>query len=147
MDGQDPMNGRRTTEQLLADARERVRVTEQLPERVAGVRGWAANGQRSVRATVDVHGALTGLDIDESALAAGPDELGREIVRIAGKAHQAALRQSVDELGTALGDAQAHDMLRSAGLGDQIEPDAPVLPYVPGVDPNAHTWNVIPPGR
>ena len=67
-------------------------------------------------------------------------------MRIAGEAHQAALRQSVANWARRWA-TRRRPTAALAGLGDQIEPDAPVLPYVPGVDPNAHTWNVIPPGR
>ena len=62
---------------------------------------------------------------------------------MAGEAHRAALYQGALLLGDNLCDAAALDALRAAGLGDQIDPDAPVIPYVPGVDPNAHRWNVI----
>jgi hypothetical protein len=134
---------RRTTEQLLADAEERLRVTATLPERLAGIRGTATSPARDIQATVDTHGALRDLSLDESALAAGPERLGEEIVRVAAEAQLVALRQSVTELGDALGDDVALESLRSTGLG--ADPDAPVLPYVPGVDPNAHRWNVIPP--
>jgi hypothetical protein len=136
---------RRTAEQLQADAEERLRVTAQLPDRLAEVRGWAENAERSVRATVDVHGALTGLELHDSALAAGPERLGAEIVRMAAEAQKAALQQGATVIGDAVGDGAALDALRSAGLADRIDPDAPVLPYVPGVDPNAHRWRVIPP--
>jgi hypothetical protein len=133
---------RRTTEQLLADAEERLRVTAALPDRLARIRGTATSPARDIQAPVDTHGALRDLSLDESALAAGPERLGAEIVRLAAEAQQLALRQSVTDLGDALGDDVALEALRSTGLG--ADPDAPVLPYVPGVDPNAHRWNVIP---
>lgn len=126
----------------MTAAEQRLEVTEHLEERVAEVRGWAENDRGSVRATVDVHGALQDLALSESALALGGDELGREIVRLARRAQQEALRQGVAELGTALGDAGTLDSLRELGLPQ--DEDAPVLPYVPGVDPNAHLWKVIP---
>ena len=40
-----------------------------------------------------------------------------------------------------MGDAEALESLREFGL--EADEDAPVIPYVPGVDPNAHTWRVI----
>jgi hypothetical protein len=138
---------RRTAEQLLADAAERVRVTAELPEQLAAIRGRAVNTDGSVRAAVDVHGALQELALHESALAAGPQRLGEEIVRVAAEAQRAALREGAGRIGDAVGDHAALEALRSAGLGDQIDPDAPVIPYVPGVDPNAHRWRVIPPER
>jgi DNA-binding protein YbaB len=140
------MTDRRTTEELLAAAEERLTLTEQLPGKLASVRGWANNGDENVRVTVDVHGAVKELKLAESALDLGPDALGEEIVRLAGDAQKAALRQGVDTLGQAMGDAAAIAMLRSTGLADLVDEDAEVLPYVPGTDPNAHTWNVIPPG-
>lgn len=127
---------RRTTEQLLADAELRLRTMAALPDRLAAVQASAANSPGNVRATVNVHGALCSLQLDESALAPGPDQLGEEIVRIATQAHQSALYQGATLLGDTLGDAAALDALRSAGLGHLIDPDAPVLPYIPGHDPN-----------
>ncbi|GAA5151773.1 MULTISPECIES: YbaB/EbfC family nucleoid-associated protein [Amycolatopsis] len=135
------MNGRRTAERLLADAEERLRVTEELPARLAEVRGWAYNGAENVRVTVDVHGGLKELNLDESALALGPEALGEEIVALAHRAQQAALAEGVNVLGDALGDAAALEMMRSAGL--QPDPEPEVVPYTPGVDPNAHRWRVI----
>lgn len=132
---------RRTTEQLLADAEERLRLTATLPERLARIRGTATSPARDIQATVDTHGALRDLSLDESALAAGPERLGEEIVRLAAEAQAIALRESASVLGDALGDGVALEALESAGVAR--EPDAPVLPYVPGVDPNAHRWNVI----
>ena len=131
---------RRTAEQLQADAEARLRGTADLAQQLAAIRGSAGS---EVRATVDVHGALKELRMAESALAAGPERLGEEIVRVAGEAQRAALYQGATRLGDALGDAAALDALRSAGLDDLIDPDAPVIAYVPGVDPNAHRWNVI----
>jgi hypothetical protein len=136
---------RRTAEQLLADAEQRLRATAGLPEAMASVRGWAENPGRTVRATVDVHGALKELRLHESALTEGPERLGEEIVRVAAEAQKAALHQGAIRIGDAVGDGAALEALRSAGLGDRIDPDAPVIPYVPGVDPNAHRWNVIQP--
>lgn len=121
---------RRTTEQLLADAELRLRTATELPGRLAAIQAQAANRPGNVRATVDVHGALCALRLDESALAAGPDQLGAEIVRVANEAHKSALYQGATLLGDTLGDATAHDALRSAGL--RIDPDAPVVPYTPG---------------
>jgi hypothetical protein len=131
----------------MAAAEDRLQVTDRLEERVADVRGWAENPEQTVRTTVDVHGALTALTLQESALTLPPDELGREIVRLAAQAQRAALRESVSEMGDALGDSGVLTALHDLGLEDTIDPDAPVLPYVPGVDPNAHTWRVIPPER
>lgn len=139
------MNDRRTAERLLADAEERLRLTEQLPERLAELRGWAYNGADDVRVTVDVHGALKELKLDESALALGADELGAQIVELSHRAQQAALAEGVNVLGDALGDAAALDMMRSAGL--PLDPEPEVVPYTPGVDPNAGRWEVIPPGE
>ncbi|MGH3623392.1 MAG: hypothetical protein ACRDQ5_16610 [Sciscionella sp.] len=141
------MTERRRTEALLADAGERLRLTERLPEQLADVRGWARNAEQNVTVTVDVHGALAELHLEESALAAGASALGEEITRLAANATCAALREGVNTLGDALGDAGALEMMHSAGLSDLVDPDAEVIPYVPGVDPNAHTWNVIPPDR
>lgn len=129
----------------MAAAEQRLQVTDHLAERVAEIRGWAENDPGSVRVTVDIHGALQGLELSEAALALGGDELGREIVRLSAMAQDEALRQSVAEMGSALGDAGALDSLREMGLAQ--DGDAPVLPYVPGQDPNAHTWNVIPEDR
>ncbi|TDP97432.1 hypothetical protein [Labedaea rhizosphaerae] len=130
-----------TTEELMAAAEQRLQVTDHLADRVAEIRGWAENDPGSIRTTVDVHGALQDLELSESALSLGGDELGREIVRLAARAQQEALRQSVAEMGTALGDAGALESLKEMGL--EQDEDAPVLPYIPGQDPNAHRWNVI----
>jgi hypothetical protein len=133
---------RRTTEQLLADAEERLRATADLPGRMSAIRGTAESADHTVRATVDVHGALTALHLHDAALGAGPDRLGDLIVQIAGDAHRAALHHGASVIGDTLGDEAALEALRSANL--PTDPDAPVLPYTPGVDPNAHRWNVIP---
>jgi len=132
---------RRTTERLLADAEERLAATEGLADRVGEVRGWAYNGDDTVHVTVDVHGALKELKLDERALALGPQALGAQIVDLSHQAQQAALSEGVNILGDALGDAAALDMMRSAGL--EMDPEPEVIPYTPGVDPNAGTWNVI----
>ncbi|GHF43882.1 hypothetical protein FHX82_001933 [Amycolatopsis bartoniae] len=135
------MTDRRTADRLLADAEERLRVTEELPARLAAVRGWAYNADENVQVTVDVHGGLKELKLDESALSLGPDALGEAIVALSHRAQQAALAEGVNVLGDALGDAAALEMMRSAGLRPDPEPD--VVPYTPGVDPNAHRWRVI----
>ncbi|KAA9148800.1 hypothetical protein FPZ12_044450 [Amycolatopsis acidicola] len=135
------MTERRTAERLLADAETRLQATENLPARLAEVRGWAYNGEENVHVTVDVHGGLKDLRLDESALRLSPDELGAAIVELSYTAQRAALAEGVDILGDALGDAAALDMMRTAGL--QPDPDAEVVPYTPGVDPNAHRWRVI----
>jgi hypothetical protein len=140
-----PMSDRRTTEELLAAAEERLTLTERLPGKLAAVRGRADNADENVRVTVDVHGAVKELRLAESALGLGPEALGQEIVRLAAEAQRAALLDGVDTLGQALGDAAALEMMRSSGLADRVDDDAEVIPYVPGVDPNAHTWTVIPP--
>lgn len=137
------MNDRRTAERLFADAEERLRVTEELPARLAEVRGWAYNGEDTVRVTVDVHGALKDLNLHESALKMNAQELGAHIVELSHRAQQAALAEGVDIMGDALGDSAALEMMRSAGLTPDPEPE--VLPYTPGVDPNAHRWHVIDP--
>ncbi|HKS45222.1 MAG TPA: hypothetical protein VJT49_08915 [Amycolatopsis sp.] len=129
------MNQRRTTDRLVADVDERLRLTERLPQRLAGIQGWAHDGDDNVAVTVDVHGALRDLRLAESALALGPEGLGRQIVELAHQAQQTALAEGVNVLGDVLGDAAALDMLRSAGLADRIDPDAEVVPYPPGVDP------------
>lgn len=127
---------RRTTEQLLADAEHRLRTMAALPTRLASVQASASNATGNIHATVNVHGALCALHLDDSALAATPDQLGEEIVRVAGEAHKSALYQGATLLGDTLGDTAAHESLRSAGLAHLIDPDAPVLPYTPGHDPN-----------
>ena len=132
---------RRTTEQLLADAEQRLRTMAALPARLASVQASASNAPGNVHATVNVHGALCSLRLDDSALAATPDQLGEDIVRVATEAHKSALYQGATLLGDTLGDAAALEALHSAGI--PTDPDAPVLPYTPGVDPNAHRWNVI----
>jgi Zn-dependent M28 family amino/carboxypeptidase len=139
------MNDRRTADRLLADAQERLHLTEQLPARLAELRGWACNGADDVRVTVDVHGALKELKLAESALALSADELGAQLVELSHRAHQAALAEGVNVLGDVLGDAAALDMMRSAGL--PLDPEPEVVPYSPGVDPNAGQWTVIPPER
>lgn len=135
------MTQRRTTERLLADAEQRLRVTEALPERLASVRGWACNGDDTVHVTVDVHGALHDLRLDEAALACGADALSAQIVELSHRAQRAALAEGVNILGDALGDGEALAMMDSAGL--PLDPEPEIIPYVPGVDPNAGTWNVI----
>ncbi|WP_236796981.1 YbaB/EbfC family nucleoid-associated protein [Amycolatopsis sp. GM8] len=139
------MNDRRTAERLLADAEERLRVTEELPGRLAELRGWAYNGAENVQVTVDVHGALKDLKLDQTALQLGGEELAAQIVELSHRAQQAALAEGVNVLGDALGDAAALDMMRSAGL--PMDPEPEVIPYTPGVDPNAGKWEVIPPGE
>ncbi|HVV11675.1 YbaB/EbfC family nucleoid-associated protein [Amycolatopsis sp.] len=135
------MNERRTAERLLADAEARVHVMEGLPERLAEVRGWAYNGDESVHVTVDVHGGLKDLKLAESALRLSPEEIGAQIVELSHRAQRAALAEGVNVLGDALGDAAALEMMRSAGL--EADPEPEVIPYTPGVDPNAHRWHVI----
>jgi hypothetical protein len=90
-----------------------------------------------------VHGALADLEIADEALALGPERLGAEIVRLAAEANQAALAEGLGALSPVLGDAGTADLARSIGLDAMIDPDAPIVPYTPGVDPNADHWQVI----
>jgi hypothetical protein len=139
------MTDPRSTERLVADAEDRLRATDGLAQRIEQLRGWATNPDRTVRVTTSVHGALTDLEIDETALALGPDALAAEIVALAGRANRAALVQGVAELAPALGDAATADLADTVGLAGLADPPAPVLPYVPGVDPNADKWTVLNP--
>ncbi len=130
------MTERRTTEQLLADAEERLRLTDDLPARVEAIRGTARDDARTVAVTVTVHGALAGLSITDDALAMGPDRLGDEIVRLAAAAQRSALVDGLGALSRVLGDAGTVELARSIGLGELIDPDASVVPYVPSANPN-----------
>jgi hypothetical protein len=134
---------RRTTEQLVADTEERLRLTEDLPTRLDAIRGTAHNDANTIRVAATVHGALTDLEIADKALALGPEQLGAEIVRLAAEANQAALAEGLGALSPVLGDAGTVDLARSIGLDALIDPDAPILPYTPGTDPNADRWQVI----
>jgi hypothetical protein len=134
---------RRTTKQLVADAEERLRLTEGLPARIDAIRGTARNVANTIRVAATVHGALTDLEIADEALALGPELLGAEIVRLAAEANRAALTEGLGALSPVLGDAGSVDLARSIGLGALIDPDAPVLPYTPGTDPNADRWQII----
>jgi len=134
---------RRTTEQLVADTEERLRLTEDLPTRLDAIRGTAHNDANTIRVAATVHGALTDLEIADEALALGPEQLGAEIVRLATEANQAALAEGLAALSPVLGDAGTVDLARSIGLDALIDPDAPILPYTPGTDPNANRWQVI----
>ena len=82
---QDPMNGRRTTEQLLADAPERVRFHRAAAG--AGGRGAWLGGQRPAQRPHDRRRARRADQAGHRrvGVAAGPDKLGKEIVRIAAK--------------------------------------------------------------
>jgi YbaB/EbfC DNA-binding family len=133
----------RSTERLLADAEERLRITADLPGRIEQIRGWATSPDGTVRVTTTVHGALTELEIADDALALGPDELARAIVALAGQANRAALVAGIGELSPALGDAATAELAETVGLAQLQDPPAPVLPYIPGVDPNADKWTVI----
>lgn len=136
-------NGNPTTERLLADAEQRLRIAEQLPAKLSAITGWAMNDDKTVRTTVNVHGALIKLELAESALAMGPEALGNAIVGLAERASKAALTESVGVLSQSLGDRGTIELARSLGLDEHIDPPAPVLDYTPGVDPNADKWTVI----
>jgi hypothetical protein len=129
------MSERRGTEALRADAEERLRLTDGLPARLDAVRGTAYDDARTIAVTATVHGALVGLSISDDALALGPARLGDEIVRLAAAANRLALVAGLGVLSRSLGDAGTVELARSIGLGDLIDPDAPVVPYVPTVDP------------
>src|SRR5579883_1782983 len=101
---------RRSTERLLADAQERLRITEDLPNRIAAIQGWATNAEATVRVTTTVHGALTGLHITEDALALGPTRLAEQIVALASEANRAALVAGIGELSNALGDSATAEL-------------------------------------
>lgn len=134
---------RRTTERLQADAERRLELANELPRKVEQARGWAANTEGSVRVTVNVHGGLTDLELTQQALAADPRRLGAEIVRLARQATDAALAYGIGEMEPVVGDGGTAELAETVGMGDRLEPDAPVRPYRPGVDPNAHRWTVI----
>ncbi|HEX4725688.1 MAG TPA: hypothetical protein VH333_24465 [Pseudonocardiaceae bacterium] len=128
------MNERRSTERLRADAEERLRLTDDLPARIEAVRGTAHDDARTIAVTATVHGALAGLAITADALALGPARLGEEIVRLAAAANRTALVDGLGLLSRVLGDAGTMELARSMGLGDLIDPDAPVVPQVPSAD-------------
>ncbi|HEX4704350.1 MAG TPA: hypothetical protein VH352_19645 [Pseudonocardiaceae bacterium] len=127
------MTARRSTERLVADAEERLRLTENLPSRIESIRGRAHNDAHTVLVTTTVHGALAGLDIAEDALALGPERLGAEIVRLAGAANRAALHEGIDVLSRVLGDGGTVELARSVGLIEQ-EPLSPVPVVAPDDD-------------
>lgn len=137
--------GRRSTERLLADAQERLELAADLPARVGRVRGWAVDEAADVRITVDVHGALCGLELTEAALRLGPEHLGHQIVLLSRMAAEAALAEAVAVLAPALGDGASEELARDVGLGHLIGADPEVVPYVPGVDPNARCYVRSPP--
>ena len=115
---------RRSTERLLADAEERVRLTADLPSRIEAIRGTASDDTHAITVTTTVHGALTDLCITADALALSPDRLGAEIVRLAAEANRAALVHGVDTLSRTLGDAGTVELAGSIGL---IEPVTPTV--------------------
>lgn len=119
---------RRTADELMEAAEQRLEATEHLPEALEELVGWSENEERTVRVTVDAHGALARLELAEEALTLGEKQLGAEIVRLAGQAYEATLVETVGTLSHALGDAETLDLARDLGLGDMIEPDAPVVP-------------------
>lgn len=138
------MSERRTTEQLLADAEERLRLTADLPAQLDRTRGSATNDTGTVRVAVTVHGALAELALREAALEMGPNQLAQEIVRLAGAATAVALRDGVGLLSRVLGDGATNELAQAVGLGHLVR-DAPVIPYVPGKDPNSGAY--LPPPR
>lgn len=111
---------RRSTERLLADAEERLRLTADLPSRIEAIRGTATDDTHSITVSTTVHGALTGLSITADALALGPDRLGAEIVRLAAEANRAALVHGVDTLSRSLGDAGTVELAGAIGLIDPV---------------------------
>jgi hypothetical protein len=116
---------RRSTERLLADTEERLRLTDDLPARMEAIRGAAHNDTHTVEVTTTVHGALADLRITDDALALGPDQLGAEIVRLATLANRAALDEGLGTLSRVLGDAGTIELARTVGLLDPAEPTAP----------------------
>jgi hypothetical protein len=125
-------NGRPTTERLLADAEERLELAEQLPAKMAAIRGWAVNAPGNLRVTTNSLGEIVDLNIAEEVMRADPRALSAEILRLAGEAFRAATAAAIDQLAPVLGDEQALEMARATGLGDRIEPDAPVVPWHDG---------------
>ncbi|MGH3437564.1 MAG: hypothetical protein ACRDRN_13965 [Sciscionella sp.] len=109
-----------------------VRAAETLPTELAGIVGWAVNDQQTVRVTVDSHGALSNLEFAGEALRLGPNQRCKEIVRLTAQAHRAAMVESVGKLAFPLGDAATLRLAEEMGLGDMIEPDAPVIPLQEG---------------
>jgi len=121
---------RRSTERLLADAEQRLRLTADLPSRIDAIRGTAADDTHAITVTTTVHGALTDLSITADALTLGPDRLGAEIVRLAAEANRAALVHGVDALSRTLGDAGTVELAGAIGLIEPVveleaEPVAP----------------------
>lgn len=137
------MNQRRTTDRLVADVDERLRLTERLPQRLAGIQGWAHDGDDNVAVTVDVHGALRDLRLAESALALGPEGLGRQIVELAHQAQQTALAEGVNVLGDVLGTRPRSTCSAPRGSRTGSTPTPRSSLTRPGSTPNAHRWRVI----
>lgn len=86
------MDDERTVDELIE-------IAEEMPERLglaagmAEVRGTARSEHVSV--AVDVQGMLVELDIDEHALALGPERLAAEISRLSAEAGTGALRDGL----------------------------------------------------
>ena len=117
---------RRTTDELVDAAEERLAEAADLPERIAAVRGWAESAGGEVRVTVDGRGALVDLQFADSVRRADPDAIAHAIMELAALATQAANRQSANELGRAMGD-RIVEMLPEMGIPDLMSIQPPPL--------------------
>lgn len=120
-------NGRPSSERLLADTEEQLELAEGLPERLAAIHGWASNEPETITVTVNHLGELVDIQIAEVVLTADPRAIGNHIVALAEQAYRAASARALDELAPVAGDEQTLELARAAGLGDRLDPDAPVL--------------------
>lgn len=112
------MDDERTVDELIE-------IAEDMPERLglaagmAEVRGAARSEHVSV--TVDVQGMLIGLEIDEHALALGPERLAAEISRLSAEAGTNALRDGLKVIKAGCTPALAEEVGRYLG----VDLDAP----------------------
>lgn len=123
----EPMPQRRTADELMVAAEERLEAAEQLPARLESLVCSAENEDGTVLVEVNSHGALTRLALAEPALALGEVRLGEEIVRLAAEAHHRTLVETVGTLSYSLGDAATLELARDLGLGDMIQDAAPAV--------------------
>lgn len=123
------MDDERTVEELISAAE-----TTRDPIGIELARTQRQLAENGVRVTVNLHGKLIDLDLDQQAMALPPDELAALVRRLAAAASIGALADAIAKL-SGIGDA-----LLSTALAAQVSPAAPAEPAEDTYTPQ--TWRL-----
>ncbi|MER7016064.1 hypothetical protein ABT324_31930 [Saccharopolyspora sp. NPDC000359] len=118
----------RTLDELI-DVAETIVPSTELSAGLDAVRGSARGSGIAVQ--VDLQGMLVGLEIDDQALALGPERLAAEITRLTGEAGMASLQQGVVAIQAGCGPEVAAAMVEFLNSVEEEAEEPPAPPAEP----------------